>query len=591
MKRRWLSFSALALLALGIPAAHAVDPPLPDPNFAKTLTPSPCTADAGNAYEQAQYAAEGWDPTLGRYPGVCQRLHFKFGPIAVKPGQNDVLIQPITIEKPAYDGYMTRIKPDLVRADGSIPPIEEVHLHHGTWLNFTKSYGSGPFFASGEEKTIEDLPSGFGFPIAGSDTWQLLYMVHNLTSRPDAVWITYDVDYIATSDAQALGMKAAYPIWLDVFNGSSYPVFNVQRSFATDGKCTWPAHQCAAFDPWGKISLGQGAPGNNLGNDDFSFPSAGGSLGQMKNFTGATIIGVGGHLHPGGLTTDLDIKRGDAVQRIFTSTANYWQWNNPPVGGGIPGGPPTSWDLSMTVTGLPRWAIHANPGDTLIINATYDATIQSTYENMGIMVAMVSPDVDGAPAVPNAINPFALTNPVDVSDDCASGGIATNTLCTKGVVTHGHMAEANNHGGNAITPITAGNMSSHTDHVAIADFQYAPGDFGTINVTGIPTVTQGSTLTFANVDSALDIYHTVTSCANPCTGSTGIAYPLADAMKSGIAALDFDSAELGFGPPIGPAKNAATWDLHIDPAEFQSGGVYTYFCRIHPSMRGAFAVE
>src|SRR5688572_3535759 len=48
----------------------------------------------------------------------CERLKVVFGPIWSKPGQNDVLIQPVTFEKPMYPGYITRFKPDLVGADG-----------------------------------------------------------------------------------------------------------------------------------------------------------------------------------------------------------------------------------------------------------------------------------------------------------------------------------------------------------------------------------------------------------------------------------------------------------------------------------------
>ena len=86
-------------------------------------------------------AAEGWAEADGyeRYPGACQRLRFTFGPILVKPGQNDVLVQPVTIEKPLQDGYITRFDPDLVRADGTVPPIEQIHLHHATWLSVPTS--------------------------------------------------------------------------------------------------------------------------------------------------------------------------------------------------------------------------------------------------------------------------------------------------------------------------------------------------------------------------------------------------------------------------------------------------------------------
>ena len=33
-------------------------------------------------------------------------------------------------------------------ASGEPPPVHEVHLHHGTWLNGEPQYGNGPFFAA-----------------------------------------------------------------------------------------------------------------------------------------------------------------------------------------------------------------------------------------------------------------------------------------------------------------------------------------------------------------------------------------------------------------------------------------------------------
>src|SRR5206468_4534058 len=96
-----------------------------------------------------------------------QHLHYKYGPIHVNPGQNLILLGPVTIEKPAYDGYVTRIKPNLVRADGSVPPVDQIHLHHGVFLNMSRrdsTYG-GPerFFATGEEKTILLFPRPYGY--------------------------------------------------------------------------------------------------------------------------------------------------------------------------------------------------------------------------------------------------------------------------------------------------------------------------------------------------------------------------------------------------------------------------------------------
>ena len=56
-----------------------------------------------------------------------------------------MVVDPIKIEKPLRDGYITRFEPNLVLPDGTVPPIEQVHLHHGTWLSAT-DYGRGPFF-------------------------------------------------------------------------------------------------------------------------------------------------------------------------------------------------------------------------------------------------------------------------------------------------------------------------------------------------------------------------------------------------------------------------------------------------------------
>src|SRR3954452_6081601 len=108
-------------------------------------------------------AGAGADPPLPEAGGVAplgsevQHLHFKYGPIHIAPGQNLILAGPVTIEKPAYDGYMTSFKPNLVRADGSVPPIEQIHLHHAVWLNGSRedatasNLGGERFAAAGEE--------------------------------------------------------------------------------------------------------------------------------------------------------------------------------------------------------------------------------------------------------------------------------------------------------------------------------------------------------------------------------------------------------------------------------------------------------
>ena len=88
-------------------------------------------------------------------PGV-QRLHYEFGPVHIAPGQNTIEFEGNDL-KPDVPGHIVRFKPDLEYADGTIPRVDVIHLHHGVWIsNFA------PLFAAGEEKTTNQAPDGYG---------------------------------------------------------------------------------------------------------------------------------------------------------------------------------------------------------------------------------------------------------------------------------------------------------------------------------------------------------------------------------------------------------------------------------------------
>jgi plastocyanin len=114
--------------------------------------------------------------------------------------------------------------------------------------------------------------------------------------------------------------------------------------------------------------------------------------------------------------------------------------------------------------------------------------------------------------------------------------------------------------------------------IDISNFAYASGDMSIAST--VPTIKQGQSITFDNLDAPLGngIWHTITACREPCDGHTGIAYPLANGP------IQFDSGELGLGGP--PASGHVTWSTPTDLPP----GTYTYYCRIHPFMRGAFRV-
>jgi hypothetical protein len=419
-----------------------------------------------------------------------------------------------------------RFHPDLTYTNGRKPAVDVLHLHHGVW-----QMRENATFAAGEEKTITQFPRGFGYRYDPRDKWLLNYMLHNLEPTHAQVYLTWDIDFVPTAAAASAGIKEVKPLWLDV-GRSNYPVFDALRGAGKNGRYRFPEDARGAERK--KIGEGQ----------HFTIPFD------------VTLVAAGGHVHPGGLWVDLKSTRAGRSKEIFRSEAKYYE----PAGA-------VSWDASMTFT-KPDWRVAVHKGDTLSVSATYDTTRASWYEVMGIIDPLwytADPAVKG-------VDPFV------------------RKVDWHGVVTHGHLPENDNHGGGkAAFGDILGSLNGVTvPAVNIKQFVYAQGNLGGGGSrTRPPTVRQGNSLTFRNLDSprgqnpAFAIYHTITGCKAPCNQPTGIAYPLANGSAT------FDSGELGYGPPgATAAANRIEWQT---PKNLTPGD-YTYFCRVHPFMRGAFRV-
>jgi plastocyanin len=480
-------------------------------------------------------------------PRGTKRYKLRAGPYTVNPGANLILLDARKggLPRPPGDGYITRILPNLHRyGSWSIPRVDQIHLHHGVWLNFHKAGGFDQFFATGEEKTTYEFPRGFGYPVKADDKWILNYMIHNLTAAPERVWLTYTVDWIPAHTRAAQHITPVYPIWNDVEGPKLYPVFDVHRWSGRGGRFTFPDQQPNAY-------------GNGPTRNERTMPGPG------------TLISTAGHVHPGGLSTDLDIVRPGAKVakpragrpgpvpgrvphsvRAFRSRAHYWDKRGP-----------ISWDMAMGATAS-DWRVRVRAGDILRVSATYDTKRASWYEAMGIMVVYWAPDT-ATHRVPGR-DPF------------------TRAIDLRNHLTHGHLRENNHHGGGSLGVSDPrkrpGRDLGRT--VAIKHYTYEPGDLYSSHY--IPTVPQGSTLAFDNQDANSNpftsTWHTITSCQAPCGFDTGISYPLANGPR------EFDSGQLGLGGP--PTAGRLTWDT---PASLKPG-TYTYYCRVHPFMRGAFRV-
>ena len=508
LSRRFLPASLfIALLAVAVPTASAAALP---------------GAHISAAPQDIQKPAS--------YPGI-QHLHYRYGPITISPGQNTIEAHPNT-QKPSVPGYITRFKPDLVyAADGTVPPVDIIHLHHGVWIS-----NYAPLFAAGEEKTIYNFQQGYGLHYQPSDNWIMNYMIHNLTPVPTKVYITYDVDFVPDTEPAATGITPIKPQWMDVAGQKWYPVFDVYKGSGRNGKFTFP-------------DQARGTQKADIGpNHEWTVPHD------------VTLIETGAHVHPGGLYGDMTVTRGGVTKTIFHSQAKYFE----PAGA-------VSWDVAMTAS-KPGWKIALKAGDKVRIHVTYDTRRASWYESMGIMDTFYADGIQ-----PGAIDPFEQQPDIT------------------GQLTHGHLPENDNHGGDPERSLPDARRllsGAPTTKIAIRNYVYGRGDFQLTGKKGRPPVVRrGRSITFTNYDATASIspeqsaYHTITSCKAPCTGATGIAYPLANAK------IQFDSGELGYGPNLlgqkfTPAANRDTWRT---PKNLPVG-TYTYFCRIHPFMRGSFRV-
>jgi hypothetical protein len=514
------------------------------------------TATSGAGQRQSSARSRAWSNDVG-----IQHLHFQTAPINVLPGQNSVKMVPIPQnEKPAVDGYIVRMRPDLQYLNGNVPPVNVIHLHHGVWIDNAR----GPFFFGGEEKTVFHIPRGYGYPYKAADRWHMDQMIHNQLPLPARVRLVWDIDFIPASAPLARSVKPVIPVWMDVRNGESYPVFNTFSGTGRNGSFTYPSD---ARSPYGRH-----AP-----------------LNQSRVPFDGTIVSAVGHLHPGGLYDTIDlVRRGASLPkartcrrealdigdtrgastcvratagavpnsvRIFRSQAHYYE----PAG-------PVSWDVALTAS-RPDWRVRVRKGETLSITSTYATKNISWYENMGLALLFISPgDRSG-------IDPFA------------------SAVDWRGVLTHGHLPENNVHGGARTSMVDVRKLPSGplTSEVRIKGYSYLPGDFNLLGQPGssVPTIRQGHSLLFVNQDHPTYEWHSITACAVPCNRSTGIAFPLSNAA----GATQFDSGQLGIDPmPMGPHSSPAIGTMRWRTPTNLKPGTHTYYCRVHPLMRGAFRV-
>ena len=527
--------------------------------------------------------------------GTKETLRFWFGPYVIPPGHDS---NRVDLELPLINGYMVSAEPGLRRVeDVGEPSRQEAHIHHAHWFgldpgNEEDNYTGGNtewIFGNGDEETRADFqerseadPNGpiYGEFIGQANPQVVIYMLHNKTSKPLTVNVVLDVTFVHGTKAELDAGPRPYRDVAGVLFGRT---FDVPRNANGDGLFT-----TTRDDPGGAI--------------------------EWTSTMDGTIIGTGGHLHPGGLHVLVenmgpvdnpcpDDGRGTGGTRLLKSEA-LWRDNVP-----------FSEDFQMSVSN-PAWRAPIRKGDRIRITGVYANRDHAWYTAMtheGMYIdeqqpprGRCAPYLIGAAGEPKTevkkvkrkvvrwkrkrfrdkktgrmrvklvrkVRTKRVRRRVTVTPDPTVGVLNRpwsprhkEIYC--GVELGGFPCDR---------PETPRGPGQFTSTVEIADFLYVPGDLSLSGDLGNPPrVRAGESLTFVNVDQAAGIRHSVTTCAWPCNGAYVANYPLADGT--------WDSTTLGYDPIDGGNPNpVASTPPDLAP------GKYSYYCRIHPWMRGAFEV-
>lgn len=535
------------------PASQAIWHALGDPTYPSPPVPTPTNR------------ASGWAPEPA---GTTQTLDLDFGPYVVTAGSD---VSRIDFTPAAASGYTTEVHTFVLDADGKKIPGDEVHTHHVHLLQMDPSnpqyfdwlYGTGEEMTGGsiDDRAKADPAYGhglrYGIPMTQGKQLGVLSMLHNESAQNRTVYIRFRVKFVyGTHDeiqqAKHWDFHALTP---QIFGGT----FNVPR---TGGSYAWPVqlHQVAST-PENRGSITSNPTPAKL--------EPGVGVVWTAPYSG-TIVVAAGHLHAGGT---------DAVLSNLGSAAH------PCPQRGLPGYPGTTllnsrvighhgvWPSNDYQMGLSQdtWRAYVHKGDRLAVNGGYLAKQYGYPDAMVFAGAYIDRSAQPPPGAGCA--PFLAGDRgapwqrvIRTQPNHPWKMYPDQPTCTR--CDHKEARPA---------------PGPQTDVVHIADMQYLPGNGGLSGLpAGPPVVSRGQTMTFLNEDYAQSLVrHTVSSCKEPCNGADATNYPFDDGT--------FDSGPMGYMVEDAYVSTQRMPKWTLDTSDLRTG-YYTFFCRLHPFMRGSFYV-
>ena len=173
--------------------------------------------DVTNAAALAAKGSDEVDPSPDDpvQPGAVRKT-YEVGPIEVKPGQNNISYQGGQVPKPEESGWIVRIAPNLRREDGTVPPVDVIHLHHGVWLNLSRKDATEPGLPErcpGRRRGEDDLQRAGRLRLPRQEDRQLAHQLHApqplAQGREDVDHL--HIDFIPATRPEAADIKPVTP--------------------------------------------------------------------------------------------------------------------------------------------------------------------------------------------------------------------------------------------------------------------------------------------------------------------------------------------------------------------------------------------
>lgn len=516
---------------------------------------------------------------LPRSPGLEKDMTFYFGPFTVPPGQD---MNRVTVDLPLHNGFVVAIAPNLVDAVTGVEPSDlDVHIHHAHWFRVSNDPNEVYYtlnlawvFGTGEEKTqgsfndrsaAEEGGPRYGIYIPGGQPQVLIFMLHNKGTQAVNLYIVLETRFVYGTSEEIAAAPNCGPLLLEG------EVCSAGEDFHTvTGKL------------WGQtFDVPRHANGDGIWVQPTDLGDENGI--DFEAWADGTLIATAGHMHPNGMEVvianlgkegsgceaDAD---GDGFPGVTLLHSRKLERE--------PAAFPFSEDYQMAAS---KFGFRApiREGDRLTQFGVYANKLFASYAAMSYAGLYVD----------------RLQLPGPATGDCLAD-LAPRLLgsepgpASEGILNHGwkgHQEPLCNLDGAlpqwpaCDLPETARPPGQEVPVVAIAAFAYVPGDMRLSGqLGGPPKVKEGASLRFVNADFAGLVRHTVTSCDWPCNGPYVANYP----QPNGL----FDSGKLGnvdyIDGGITGDDTVPLWDTPINLAS----GMYAYYCRIHPTMRGIFEV-